>query len=246
MNITSVRRAGLAAFVVLALAVLAVPIARVASGPSSVLEACINPGNGGMRLVDANTPCHDNETRVQWNVTGPEGPQGPQGSVGPQGPAGPQGPQGNTGPQGLTGPAGPAGPAGSSADGPPFVWVCTPAVYPNSASNTRADLYVFNGGSSAATVSVDILDKNGTNLGGHNIPGTSSPVAQYPTTSNVSVQPAATLNVQWQTPVAAGPGFDGVTDVSFSVRITSDQPITVGSDFQFSGFIPLPCSLLPK
>jgi hypothetical protein len=249
MNITSVRRAGLAAFAVLALAILAVPIAHLASGPSNVLEACINPGNGGMRLVDAGTPCHNNETRVSWNITGPQGPQGPQGPVGPQGPTGPtgaQGPQGDTGPQGLTGPAGPAGPAGSSAGGPPFVWVCTPAVYQNSGSNTRADLYVFNGGAGAATVSVDILDKNGTNLGGHNIPGTSGPVQQYPSTSNVSVQPAATLNVNWSMPVAAGPGFDGVTDVSFSIRITSDQPITVGSDFQFSGFIPLPCSLLPK
>src|SRR5690348_12249941 len=131
MNNTSVRRAGLASFAVLALAVLAVPIVNYASGPSGVLEACINPGNGGMRLVDANTPCHNNETGVQWNVTGPQGPQGPQGPVGPQGPAGPQGPQGATGPQGLTGPAGPEGPqgpAGSSAGGPPYVWVCTPAV----------------------------------------------------------------------------------------------------------------------
>jgi hypothetical protein len=65
MNNTSVRRASVACFAVLALAVLAVPIVNYASGPSGVLEACINPGNGGMRLVDATTPCHNNETRVQ-------------------------------------------------------------------------------------------------------------------------------------------------------------------------------------
>ena len=243
MKITNVRRAGVACFAVLALAVLAVPIVNYASGPSTVLEACINPGNGGMRLVSANTPCHNNETRVQWNVTGPQGPQGPQGPVGPQGATGPQGPQGSTGPQGLTGPAGPAGPvgpAGSSAGGPPYVWVCTPARYPQSASNTRADLYVYNGGSSAASVSVTIYDQNGGDLTGVNIPGT-NPVVQYPGASNAPVQPNATMNLTWQTPAENVPG-----SVSYSVRIASDQPITVGSDFQFSGFKPLPCSLLPK
>jgi hypothetical protein len=64
-----------------------------------------------------------------------------------------------------------------------------------------------------------ILDKNGNNLSGANVPGT---------------------------PVAGGPGFDGVTNVSIAVTVTSDQPIVVGSDFQWSGFHPLPCSLLPK
>jgi hypothetical protein len=241
MNIANVRRAGLACLAALALAVLAVPIVNYASGPSGVLEACINPGNGGMRLVDANTPCHNNETRVQWNVTGPQGPQGPQGPAGPQGPVGPQGPQGATGPQGLTGPVGPAGPAGSSAGGPPYVWVCTPARYAQSASNTRADLYVYNGGSSPASVSVTIYDQNGNDLTGVNIPGT-NPAVQYPGATNTAVQPNATLNLTWQTPAENVPG-----GVSYSVRVTStDQPIAVGSDFQFSGFKPLPCSLLPK
>jgi len=224
MNSTNVRRAGVACFAVLALAVLAVPIVNYASGPSDVLEACINPGNGGMRLVDANTPCHNNETRVQWNVTGPQGPQGPQGPIGPQGPVGPQ------------------GPAGSSAGGPPYVWVCTPARYPQSGSNTRADLYVYNGGASAANVSVTIYDQNGNDLTGVNIPGTAMPVAQYPGVTNTAVQPNATLNLTWQTAAENVPG-----SVSYSVRVTStDQPIAVGSDFQFSGFKPLPCSLLPK
>jgi len=36
------------------------------------------------------------------------------------------------------------------------------------------------------------------------------------------------------------------TKVSTTVRVVSDQPIGAGSNFQFSGFIPLPCSLLPK
>jgi hypothetical protein len=236
MNITNVRRAGLACFAALALAVLAVPIVNYASGPSGVLEACINPGNGGMRLVGATTPCHNNETRVQWNVTGPQGPQGPTG------PQGPEGPQGETGPQGLAGsagPAGPAGPAGSSAGGPPYVWVCTPARFPQSSSNTRSDLYVYNGGSSPATVSVTIFDQNGGDLTGVAIPGAG---ANYPGVTNTAVAPNATLNLTWQTPAENLGG-----SISYSVRVTStDQPIAVGADFQWSGFQQRQCSLLPK
>ena len=132
--------------------------------------------------------------------------------------------------------------------GAPYVWICTPASFPNVGSNTGADLYVFNGSGTAANVSVNILDKNGNNLAGHSIPGT-TPAATYPgQTGNATVSVAAsnTLNVKWQTPVAGGQGFDGVTDVSFTVRVTSDQPIAVGADFQWNGFHPVPCSLLPK
>lgn len=254
MNIASVRRAAVACFAILALAVLAVPIVNFASGPSNVLEACINPGNGGMRLVDSNTPCHNNETRVQWNITGPQGPQGPQGPVGPQGPqgeTGAQGPQGATGPQGLagqTGPEGPQGPAGASAGGPPYVWICSPANFPNTASNPRHDIYVFNGSASNANVSVNILDRDGNNLLGHTVPG-SNPVAMYPGQANgstISVAPSHTYNLNWFAPQTAQPASDGVTDVSFTVRVTSDQPITVGHDFHWQDFVSVPCALLPK
>jgi hypothetical protein len=44
----------------------------------------------------------------------------------------------------------------------------------------------------------------------------------------------------------SGPGFDGVTNVAFTVRVTSDQPIVVGANFEFAGDIPSQCSLLPK
>lgn len=148
------------------------------------------------------------------------------------------------GPQGPPGPPGPAG----SGGGPPYVWVCTPASYPNAGSNTAADLYIFNGSTATANVAVHILDKNGNNLAGANIPGT-SPAATYPGQTGSATVPVAasnTLNVRWQTPVAGGPGFDGVTNVSTAVTVTSDQPIAVGSNFQWSGFKPLPCTLLPK
>jgi hypothetical protein len=209
---------------VLALALLIVPLALRAASTSTVLEACINPGNGGMRLVDASTACHNNETRVQWNAEGPTGPAGP---------AGP------------TGPAGPAGPAGSG--GPPFVWVCTPGAFYN-AGNSTGNIYVFNGSSSAANIAVNFLDNAGNNLAGVTVPG-ASPAATYPGeagATTVSLAAANTRNIPFATPVMGGPGFDGVTNVAISIRVTSDQPITVGSVMVFSGFIPVPCNLLPK
>lgn len=250
MSITISRRTGIACFALLALVLLLVPVVRHVAAGSNVLEACINPGNGGMRLVDSGTPCHANETRVQWNVEGPQGPQGPIGPQGPAGPQGPQGAQGATGPQGLTGPQGPEGPqgpAGASAGGPPYVWVCTPASFPNTAGNPRHDLYVFNGSSSTANVSVNILDANGNNLQGHNVPGT-NPVTQYSGQADgnsVPLLPAHTLDVNWQSPQTSSPS-DGVTDVAFSVRVTSDQPVVVGHNFRFNDFVSVPCSLLPK
>jgi len=146
--------------------------------------------------------------------------------------------------QGPAGPPGPPGPAGTGG-GPPYVWICTPANYPLTASTTRADLYIFNGGPATANVAVNILDKNGTNLAGATIPG-SSPAATYPgQTGNTTVPVAAahTLLVNWLTPQTSP---EGGANVSTTIRVVSDQPIAVGSDFQFSGFHAAPCSLLPK
>lgn len=134
--------------------------------------------------------------------------------------------------------------------GPPYVWVCMPASFPTVGSNTRADLYIFNGSATAANVAVNILDRDGNNLAGHKIPGT-NPAQNYPGqtgTSTVALASAHTLDVNWMTPVT-GPdvqGFDGVTDVSYTVRVTADQPVVVSTDFWWNGPAPLPCSLLPK
>jgi len=227
MRTNFVRWAGIACLAFIVVVFFTVLTGKVAANPSGVLDACINPGNGMMRLVDASATCHANETRVEWNIVGPQGPQGPQGAQGVQGPQGPQGPQ------------------GASAGGPPFVWVCTPARFPLSGSNTRADLYVFNGSSTTANVAVHILDEAGNNLAGVTVPG-SSPPSTYPGqtgTSTVPVSAANTLILTWQTPQDAP---EGGANVSATVTVTSDQPIAVGSDFQFSGFHTLPCSLLPK
>ena len=211
MNNTSVRRAGVACFAVLALAVLAVPIVNYASGPSGVLEACINPGNCGMRLVDANTPCHNNETRVQWNITGPQGPPGV-----------------------------------SAASGPPYVWICSPAYFPNTGSNSRADLYIFNGSGTTANTAVNILNRNGTNLAGTAIPGAGGPTYPGETgATTVAVADGETRLLDWLMPQNSAAAL--ASDVSVTVRVTSDQPVVVASHFQFNPIgMPNQCSLMPK
>ena len=141
--------------------------------------------------------------------------------------AGPPGPPGAQGPPGSSG----------SGGGPPYVWICTPARFSNSGSNAPAEAYVFNASSSTANVSMNILDKDGNNLVGHPIPGTSGPVQNYPGEANGVTVPLASNHTRfekWMMPVAGGPGFDGVTNVSFIVRVVSDQPVVVATNFQFN------------
>jgi len=87
------------------------------------IYACIQRNADKFRLVGTSEACKSNETRIEWNVVGPQGPIGPQGSVGPQGPqgntgatgaTGPQGPKGDTGATGATGPQGPKGEIGAT------------------------------------------------------------------------------------------------------------------------------------
>lgn len=146
--------------------------------------------------------------------------------------------------QGPPGPAGPPGPPGGSGGGPPYVWVCTPANY-HSGSNTQADVFIFNGSATTANVALHPLNKDGVNLAGTNIPGT-SPAANYPGQTGSATVPLASANtliVNFQT-AQGNPAAGG--NVAATVRVVSDQPVAVGSNFQFSGFKPLPCSLLPK
>ena len=105
---------------ILSLSVLPLSLAAQAPAPATI-DACLNPGNGALRVVAATVACRPNETRVRFNTVGPEGPQGPPGpagptgatgSAGPAGPAGEQGPAGSQGPQGEQGPAGSTGPQG--------------------------------------------------------------------------------------------------------------------------------------
>lgn len=231
-------------FAVLVVVLLSIP----AFASADVIEACINKGNGAVRLVAATTVCHANETRVLWSVTGPEGPAGP---AGPQGPAGPEGPAGPAGPSGPVGPAGPQGEPGvDGAAGPPYTWVCTPANY-FSGGNPPGSLFVFNGSAVSANVAVHFLNKDGANLAGATVPGAvgpnpGDPAPTFPGQSGAATVPLGasnTLVVNWVT-AQGNPAAGG--NVPASIRVVSDQPIAVGSNIEFSGFHPVPCSLLPK
>jgi hypothetical protein len=216
MSITLNRRTYTALLIVLAAVLLVVPIALRAANTTAVLEACVNPGNGNMRLVDASTECHANETRVEWNSEGPPGPPGPP---------------------------------GPSSGGPPFVWACTPAHLASGGGSNRSDLYVFNGSASTANVAVHFLDRDGNNVVGDTIPG-SVPATVYPGEAGATTAPVSaghTRNLNWVMPVTGPPPtFDGITDVVFTIRVTSDQPIVVGANFRGGGFMPNECNLLPK
>jgi hypothetical protein len=108
---------------------------RSADGPQppvdGIVRACADK-QGDLRIVDSHDECRRNETPVQWNVRGPQGPrgeigpqgvpgqpgiQGPQGDRGPIGPEGPKGEPGEQGPQGDVGPQGAQGPAGPGFSG---------------------------------------------------------------------------------------------------------------------------------
>jgi hypothetical protein len=113
----------------------------------------------------------------------------------------------------------------------------------NAAGNANTDLNVFNASASTANVSINILDTNGANLAGATIPGT-NPATTYPgdTGANtVAVLPAHSRRLSWMSPQSYP---DPTTDVAFAVRVTSDQPISIGAFIQWSGFVPLPCSFV--
>jgi len=100
----------------------------------------------------------------------------------------------------------------------------------------------------SANVAVNILDNAGTNLTGVTIPGSNPPVTYPGQSGNTTVPLAAgaTVNYNWVMAQTGPPqqGFDGVTNVAFTVRVTSDQPIVVGSNLPFGDWHP--CSLVPK
>ncbi len=147
---------------------------------------------------------------------------------------------------GPPGPAGPSGPPGGSAGGgPPYTWICTPINYAN-AGSTNGTLHVFNGSSATANVAVNFLNKDGLNLAGAVVPGAVTPGATYPGQSGASTVPvlsANTLIVNWETaqgvPAAGG-------NIPTSIRVTSDQPIAVGTNIVFSGFHAVPCSFVHR
>jgi hypothetical protein len=236
MSAAAVRRTGLACLSLVTI-LLSIVLARVTASsppppPPTVLEACVNPGNGNLRLVGPTTACHNNETRVNWNIAGPAGPAGPGG---PTGPTGPQGPAGEDGADGAD---------GASAGGPPFVWVCTPGNL-DFGNNGSAEVSIFNGGSATATLSTHFLAKNGTNVSGGNIP-VSNPVATYPGETGSNTVTLASKNTLIL-PFLLGGGVRALdNNLMASIEVTSDQPIVVGMQMANGPLNAVPCNALPK
>jgi len=68
---------GVAVFIILGLATTSVA--------ETTYYGCVLK-DGTLRIISPTQSCRNNETRIFWNATGPEGPAGPQGLPGPQGP----------------------------------------------------------------------------------------------------------------------------------------------------------------
>jgi hypothetical protein len=228
MSDVLVRRTGVVCLALLAV-VSWIALPQVIAASPTLLEACINPGNGMMRMVSASTACHAKETRVTWNSEGPAGPEGPQG---PEGPVGPEGV------------AGVDGAAGGDTGGPPYEWVCTPANV-DIGNHSSGEIDIFNAsGDTTANVAAHFLAKNGTNLAGANVPG-SNPAATYPGqtgSTTVALGPRNTLIIPYSIGAGIRANDNGLLT---SVFVTSDQPIAVG--YQLTG-LPnaTPCSHVPK
>src|SRR5215471_16423164 len=60
-------------------------------GSGGVVSGCYAKKDGSLRVIDSTAQCRSGEAALNWNQTGPQGPQGsqgPQGATGPQGAAG--------------------------------------------------------------------------------------------------------------------------------------------------------------
>ena len=131
-----------------------------------------------------------------------------------------------------------------SSGGSPFVWVCTPANY-DFGNNGTAEIDIFNGSGTTANVAAHFLAKNGANLAGAPIPAT-NPVVTYPGQTGSTTVALASLNtliIPYQTGGGLRANSNGLLA---SVRVTSDQPIVVGSQMASGPLQAVPCSLMHK
>jgi hypothetical protein len=84
---------------------------------ANVFQGCLNGRLGTLYDLHVNPgsalSCHQGDSRVTWNQTGPPGSQGPEGATGA---TGSPGPKGDVGPAGAPGPQGATGPQGSKGD----------------------------------------------------------------------------------------------------------------------------------
>jgi hypothetical protein len=99
--------------VVLAGLVLVAGVAFASDG--GTIHACVNPEQQ-IRIVDVPEDCRDEETNLDWNIEGLQGPTGEDGQDGEDGEDGQDGEPGQDGEDGQDGEPGPPGPPGEIAD----------------------------------------------------------------------------------------------------------------------------------
>jgi hypothetical protein len=161
------------------------------------------------------------------------------------GPAGPPGPPGPPGTPGQDGEDGEDGEDGTNAGGPPYVWVCTPGNL-DYGNTGNAEVSIFNGSTTTATLATHFLNKIGGNVAGGTIP-TSNPAAFYPGETGANTVTLAANNTLIL-PFFIGGGLRATdNNLMASVKVTSDQPVVVGMQMQTGGGLnAIPCNALPK
>lgn len=97
----------------LLLSCLAISLISLGSafGNTGELQGCVNKKSLVLRVSGK---CTKDETKIRWNVVGPQGLQGEKGDVGPIGPQGEKGDRGENGLKGDTGSQGPRGEKGET------------------------------------------------------------------------------------------------------------------------------------
>ena len=111
----STRAIALCSLLVSCLAISLISLGS-AFGNTGELQGCVNKKTLVLRV---SSKCTKDETKIRWNVAGPQGLQGEKGDKGDVGPIGPQGEKGERGENGLKGDTGPQGAKGDAgAQGP--------------------------------------------------------------------------------------------------------------------------------
>ena len=66
-------------------------VTAYAAVTTGVIRACVQHGNGQLRVIGPGATCKGQDTLLEWNAQGQPGPRGEAGPPGPQGAPGPKG-----------------------------------------------------------------------------------------------------------------------------------------------------------
>ncbi len=168
--------------------------AVLANGNSgNVIYACVNDASGTVKIVAADTVCHENSTFVHWNQEGTPGMDGADGSDGQDGV------DGQDGQDGAEGPEGPAGDKGDKGDPGPASGAASQVVAGN--ESTALSTAVCPAGTFAIG-------------GGFFMTNDSPPFASFPSTTTAGPAPVGSPAPAWT--VIKNPA-DGVLVTAFAI-----------------------------